>query len=429
VLHSAGSAARISISIGYIPVKVLALDFDIAHAIASLALTLLADRFLFRVTHGCCVWLWLLPVRVSADGWRSKEQLRFLLANFFSICGPPSGIACLSNIFRSRDLHHPRQQASSQHVRGPAKPTAIAMPPRLSLRAARAAPPPARCVHARQLSSTPAALALGPQSPNYIDVPKPKQPTFPLDPQLKGHLPIPRDIFKTRNPHPKDSEDFLRESTKDPKERKAPGPFSPDADLRLYNQRLADIRKESLREGVKELHARRVTSDAQHLARIQQSGEKRTRLAMAPRREVDTLTETSVSKGVRDFLADKLPTPEKNIEARRRAYERRIAAQQQTRESRLHDLYTNARTFIVSEDQLDAAIEDAFGTEENPLGWDSKGQVGLRTTGHHDGLSPWNGPMPEGVGDMMNKLRSGEGVGLAKERMKKLAEELTGGKL
>ena len=298
------------------------------------------------------------------------------------------------------------------------------MPPRLSLRAARAAPPPARCVHARQLSSTPAALALGPQSPNYIDVPKQKQPTFPLEPQLKGHLPVPRDIFKTRNPHPKDSEDFLREATKDPQERKAPGPFSPDAD-----QRLADIRKESLREGVKELHARKVTSDAQHLAWIQQSGEKRTRLAMAPRREVDTLTETSVSKGVRDFLAGKLPTPDKNIEARRRAYERRIAAQQQTRESRLHDLYTNARTFIVSEEQLDAAIEDAFGTEENPLGWDNRGQVGLRTTGYHDGLSPWNGPMPEGVGDMMNKLRSGEGVGLAKERMKKLAEELTGGKL
>ncbi|KAF3004421.1 hypothetical protein E8E13_010365 [Curvularia kusanoi] len=303
------------------------------------------------------------------------------------------------------------------------------MPPRIPVRTAWAAPPPASCVHARQFSSTPAALALGPQSPNYIDVPQPKQPTFPLDPPVKGHLPIPRDIFKTRNPHPKESDVFLRRTTKDPKERKLPGPFSRDADVRLYKQRLAETRKEALKEGVKELHARKVTSEAQHLARIQKSGEQRTKLAMAPRREVDILTETSVSKGVRDFLAGTLPTVDKNIEARKRAYERKQAAQQAVRESRLHDLYTNARTFIVSEDQLDKAIEEAFGTEEDPIGWDNRGQVGLRSSGHHDGLSPWNGPMPEGVGDMMHKLRSGEGVGLAKERMKKLAEELTGGKM
>jgi hypothetical protein len=54
--------------------------------------------------------------------------------------------------------------------------------------------------------------------------------------------------------------------------------------------------------------------------------------------------------------------------------------------------------------------------------------MGLRTEGK-EGLSPWNGPMPEGVGDLLHKLRGGEGVGLAKERVKKLAEELTGGKM
>lgn len=302
------------------------------------------------------------------------------------------------------------------------------MPPRIAVRAPWASSAPASCRNARHLSSTPAALALGPQSPNYIEVPKPKQPTFPLDPDLKGHLPIPRDIFKTRNQHPKESHVFLRKSTKDPKDRKAPGPFSRDADFRLYKQRLADARKEALKEGVQELHARKVTSEARHLARIQQSGELRTKLAMAPRRQVDVLTETSVSKGVRDFLAGTLPLTDKNIEARRRAYERRQAAQQAVRESRLHDLYTNARTFIVSEDQLDRAIEDAFGTDEEPIGWDIKGNVGPRSRGH-EGLSPWHGAMPEGVGDMMNKLRGGEGVGLAKERVKKLAEELTGGKM
>ena len=302
------------------------------------------------------------------------------------------------------------------------------MPPRILVRASWASSAPTNNLNIRQFSSTPAALALGPQSPNYIEVPKPAQPTFPLDPNVKGHLPIPRDIFKTRNQHPKESDAFLRKSTKDAKDRKAPGPFSRDADFRLYKQRLADARKEALKEGVKELHTRKVTSEAEHLDRIQKSGELRTKLAMAPRREVDILTETSVSKGVRDFLADSLPAANKNIEARRRAYERKQAAQQVVRESRLHDLYTNARTFIVNEEQLDEAIEKAFGTDESPMGWDVRGNMGPREKGN-EGLSPWHGPMPEGVGDMMNKLRGGEGVGLAKERVKKLAEELTGGKM
>lgn len=306
------------------------------------------------------------------------------------------------------------------------------MPPRIPVRASwasSASSAPANCLQARHFSSTPAAMALGPQSPNYIEVPKPAQPTFPLEPNVKGHLPIPRDIFNTRNKHPKESDVFLRKSTKDAKDRKAPGPFSRDADFRLYKQRLADARKEALKEGVKELHARKVTSEAQHLERIQKSGELRTKLAMAPRRDVDMLTETSVSKGVRDFLSDSLPTANKNVEARRRAYQRKQAAQQAVRESRLHDLYVNARTFIVSEEQLDAAIEDTFGTDENPIGWNYKGASGPRAEGSFDGLSPWAGPMPEGVGDMMHKLRGGEGVGLATERVQKLAEKLTGGKM
>ncbi len=301
------------------------------------------------------------------------------------------------------------------------------MPPRIPVRAPRAAAP-TPCLHARALSSTTAVRALGPQSPNYIDVPRPQQPTFPLAPDVKGHLPRPRDVFDTRSSHPKASPVFLRRATKDPKHRKAPGPFSRDADLRLYKQRLADARKTALRDGVQELHVRKVAADAQHLDRIQKSGELRTQLATAPRRPVDVLTETSVSKGIRDYLAGTLPPPNKNIEARRRAYERKQATQQTVRDSRLHDLYTNARTFIVSEDQLDHAIETAFGADDEPVGWDARGNAGLRSKGH-EGLSPWNGPMPEGVGDMMNKLRGGEGVGLAKDRMKKLAEELTGGKM
>ncbi|KAL1796236.1 hypothetical protein ACET3X_004776 [Alternaria dauci] len=309
------------------------------------------------------------------------------------------------------------------------------MPPRIPVRFPWASPSPSTpangwsgslCV--RAFSSTPTSLALGPQSPNYIEVPKPLQPTYPAKPAVKGHLPIPRDIFKTRNKHPKESDVFLGRSTKAPKQVKVPGPYSRDADYRLYKQRLAEKRRENLKEGVKELHERKVTSEAQYLAKIQAIGAKRRELATAPRRQVDILTETSVAKGIRDYLTDSLPPRPDITEARRAAYKRRIARVHQVRASRLHDLYTNAREFIVDEQQLDEAIEAAFGTEDEPVGWNHKGTMGPRAEGH-EGLSPWTGPLPEGVGDMLNKLRGGEGVGLAKERVKKVAEELTGGKM
>ncbi|KAH7078650.1 hypothetical protein BKA63DRAFT_248593 [Paraphoma chrysanthemicola] len=283
---------------------------------------------------------------------------------------------------------------------------------------------------ARTFSSTPAALALGPQSPNYIEVPKPLQPTFPLSPRLKGHLPVPRDIFKTRNAHPKQSDVFIARSTREPKTLKAPGPYSRDADYRLYKQRLADKRRDALQVGVKELHERKVSSEAAHLASVQANYADRRARALAPPREVDVLTQTSVSKGIRDFLAGTLPASSRraNVAGRRRAYARRMEKVQAVRESRLHDLYVNARTFLVEEAQLDEAIEKAFGSEEEPVGWDNRGNMGLRSEGN-EGLSPWQGYMPEGVGDMLQKLKGGEGVGLAKERVKKVAEELTGGKM
>lgn len=315
------------------------------------------------------------------------------------------------------------------------------MPPRMPVRAAWAPPaaaalPKARvpslcvCVLARAFSSTPAAPALGPESPNYIDVPKPKQPTFAVRPVVKGHLPVPRHVFKTRNRHPKESPTFLAQSTRLPKAVKAPGPYSRDADYRLYKQRLADRRRAALHEGVTQLHERKVASDAQFLSKIQHIGAQRRKAAMAPPRDVDVLTQTSISKGIRDFLAGTLPSSSRTdiTGARRKAFSRRVATVQAVRTSRLHDLYTNAREFIVDEHQLDDAIETAFGTEDAPIGWDVKGNMGLRAEGK-EGLSPWHGPMPEGVGDMLQKLRGGEGVGLAKERVKKLAEELTGGKM
>ena len=398
-----------------IPIEVLALDFDIAHAIARLPLALLTVGFFLLCTHGGC----FLKI---VEAWKGEAQK---WPNFFSWAGT---LEAWHRQFRSRRDHRtPPHCLYRRHI--------IAMPPRISVRAPwalhSAAAPLNGCANSlcgRTFSSTPSAQALGPQSPNYIEVPKPLQPSYPAKPAVKGHLPIPRDIFKTRNIHPKESEIFISRSTRAPKNAKVPGPYSRDADYRLYKQRLAEKRRTALQEGVKELHERKVTSDAQYLSKIQAIGAYRREVAMAPPREVDVLTQTSVAKGIRDFLTDALPPRPDIMKARRSAYERRVKKIQDVRTSRLHDLYTNARTFIVDEQQLDEAIEKTFGTEDLPMGWDMKGNMGPRNEGK-EGLSPWQGPLPEGVGERLQKLKGGEGVGLAKERVKRVAEELTGGKM
>jgi hypothetical protein len=282
----------------------------------------------------------------------------------------------------------------------------------------------------RSFSATPAALALGPQSPNYIEVPKPLQPTFPLDPVVKGHLPIPRDIFKTRSKLPKESPKLLGSSSRRPKNVKTPGPYSPDADYQLYKRRLADKRRDALREGVKQLHERKVEAESMFQQKLEKSYAEKLARATAPPRETDLLTATSIQKGLRDFLAGTLPESSKkhNVPARRAAYQRRVEKIQAVRQQRLHDLYVNAREFLVEESQLDEAIDKCFGSEEKPVGWAANGTQGLRSEGM-EGLSPWHGPMPEGVGDMLQKLKGGEGVGLARERVRKVAESLTGGKM
>jgi hypothetical protein len=343
---------------------------------------------------------------------------------------PAAGASALAEIFVQELLPTPPkstpQRAHTTHIE--------AMPPRIPVRfpwSSRGLNP--SCINgldgARAFSSTPSTLALGPQSPNYVDVPKPLQPTFPLEPTPKGHLPVPRDIFKTRSKHPKDSEIFLRRSTKAPSTLKAPGPHSKDAEYQLYKQRLAATRRTALNQGVKELHERKVEVDAAFTAKLERSYADRLQRATAPPRETDVLTSASIQKGIRDFLADQLPmTSRTDLPKRRTAYQRRIARVQAVRASRLHDLYVNAREFIVEESQLDEAIEKAFGTEDQPIGWNVRGDVGPRAEGK-EGLSPWHGPMPEGVGDMLQKLKGGEGVGLAKERVRKVAEALTGGKM
>lgn len=89
----------------------------------------------------------------------------------------------------------------------------------------------------------------------------------------------------------------------------------------------------------------------------------------------------------------------------------------------------NARDFIVTEDRLSEAVEKAF----DPL----SGQFNNET---RKGLNVWNLGYQETVKEMLEKVSKEEGKGKAVERMagyggvtgdrmRRLGEELTGGKM
>ncbi len=93
----------------------------------------------------------------------------------------------------------------------------------------------------------------------------------------------------------------------------------------------------------------------------------------------------------------------------------------------LHTLYTNAQNFIMTPAQLNQAVDKAF---------DDQGQF---NSDKYPGLSVWNTGVPEGIQDLL-KNRSGgstatavgaldENERIAKNRLDRIAGELTGGKM
>jgi len=187
---------------------------------------------------------------------------------------------------------------------------------------------------------------------------------------------------------------------------------------------MAEVRRRSLRQSVMELHKRKQEADRIRTAHSRRRQQEHENLVNRPEREDERLTNPSVSKSIREFLAGSLqtaPTTEQFREKRLR-HEAREQAKEEKRRDALHTLYMQAKDFIVTEEQLDQAVEKAFGTEENPVGW----------THSKRGLSPWEEGIPDTVQGMLSKIRNTTGSAgyiLANQRLKKIAEELTGGKI
>ncbi|KAI4097542.1 MAG: hypothetical protein LQ344_000275 [Seirophora lacunosa] len=293
---------------------------------------------------------------------------------------------------------------------------------------------------ARSFSTTasPHLPSIGPESPQFIHVPRPPQPDAPYHPHIKGILPTPRQIFpKTRSKKEttdKTSPSYLDATTPPPSARTllAAKPADPSTRrLVEWRAKVADHRRRNLRESLGELKRRKDRTDKRYAARSAAKQEERAQLLSAPAPADEKYTSPSVlqsSLPKRGGLPD--PDREARVEQKRRNYANALAMKQTARRNALHTLYMNARDFIVTEEQLTEAVEKVFDPQSRQF--DSEDSKGLNV---------WNLGYPDTVKEMLERASQeadmrgkaleqyAGNAGVMEERMRRLSEELTGGKM
>lgn len=243
---------------------------------------------------------------------------------------------------------------------------------------------------------------------------------------MKGILPVPRDIFHKRlGGVDKVTPAYIDAATPTSNKDLAADPLvlEMDAARNEWKARMAERRKQNLREGLLALQARRRKTDAQLAARAQRSQAERQRLIDAGEREDDRLTNPSVTALMQLGGGHKvLPDPHRaervaEMSARVAAKE---AGRADERQEALHALYTRAKDFIINEQQLDAHIDRVFGTATNPVVFGARGS------------SVWANGSPPNLRDLSKKANTMAGNDVSERtvnRMRRMAEELTGGKM
>ena len=279
------------------------------------------------------------------------------------------------------------------------------------------------------LSSSSASHAqVPPESPKFIEVPRLVQPRQPFPIHIKGVLPTPRKISlrrELRKAH-KAMPEYLAAVTPEPLEDKT---TRSDNEFVSWKARQSELRRRNLREGLTELHQRRHELGLRRSITRAANSRIREKLLYARERSDVRLTNPSVLSTQRPTKHHALPDPTRSarLAVKSQNVADMAAMREETRRNALHTLYVNAGDFITTGEQLDGVIDRAFDDNSQFRGDSS------------EGVNIWNLGPPETVQELLRKanksgrqtaLDSAEGNEITtRERMKKIGEELTGGKM
>ncbi|KAL7620150.1 hypothetical protein AAE478_009143 [Parahypoxylon ruwenzoriense] len=275
--------------------------------------------------------------------------------------------------------------------------------------------------------------AIPPESPLFINVPNPPQDQSiearrELKP-IKGHLPIPRPLFKHRGNHVKKEDEWLQRSAPLPTSEKATQP--PRSGIQAFKRLMAANRRENMREGIRGLYQRKQLFDKRRRERQAANLAAHKAAAATPEREDERLTRATVNEGT---LQTRVMLDPYRFERAQESRLRTEAIMQQKSEARrdaIQELYMRARSFIVTEQELETEVNRLFA----PDYWK---KMGLSSSGFEvNNIWDLEGK-PTTVADMFDEVaRTSNSLvkNLESEktrtlkRQKEVAEELTGGKL
>lgn len=242
---------------------------------------------------------------------------------------------------------------------------------------------------------------------------------------IKGTLPSPRNIFPTRGPNKTDPE-YLAAATQEPTAHHHLS--KPQTDYIAWKRRMAEWRRTNLREGIVELHGRKVIQDKRLARQSQRKQMDRDQRYNAPTREDERLTSPTVTSAMSKLQVGRLADPDREARLAEKAarVQEKAAMKEEARRDALHTLYMHARSFITTEQQLNDEIEKIF--VEFPFGQVHEGKTNI-----WDALGA-----PPTVQDMLSTINNTQRSAVAYhagpadltgKRIKRIAEELTGGKM
>lgn len=265
-------------------------------------------------------------------------------------------------------------------------------------------------------------LRVGPESPHFIDVPRILQPSNPVKPRVKGTLPVPRELFPARRAD-KPRKAYLDAATPLPQTERKVNPKSNDPEKQAFKLKMAVLRRQHLREGLRTLYQRKTSAEEIIFNRGLENQSRRERILQQPEPEDERLTRSTVVQAMQSKGHSVLADP--NREQRLALSKARVEALKQQKDAQrqedLQSLYMNARTFIINEEQLAAEIDRVFPEGENEA-WRND---------HQQGENIWNLGTPQTVQSIVNQTRRSETArwDVIQDRVKQLGEQITGGKL
>lgn len=273
---------------------------------------------------------------------------------------------------------------------------------------------------------------------------------MPYFKQQKGTLPVPRELFPASRPD-KGSPEYLANTTADPLDKNKI-PTHKLTESARHKTKMSEVRKSQLREGLTGLHARKEAEINTMACASRAKQLQRDALLKQSEREDARLTNVSTTRQMDPNSTTSLAALEAEVAITKKLHEQKLAnlgrveaEKHAIKMDALHTLYMNARKFVTTEKQLDEMIRKQFDSDPNV----QPSHADFETT-RGKGTSMWNFGPPDSVKDMVNEATNktrNESMANAmgriikdtaatsakfrkdQERMRKIAEKLSGGKM